>query len=117
MARIAGRRSSSREWRRRSALIACAFVLAVGSQSARATTLSDTGHAFASVGEDAFDLIVLRTTGMLAVSMGAVFFAATVPFVTPYHAFRGTTDGIRSSYDVFIYPPYEYTFLRELGDF
>ena len=99
------------------ALLACVSAIAIGAQGARAASISDVGRGFVSVGEDAFDLMVLRPTGFLAVTVGSVFFAVSVPFVAPYSAVRGSTDGIRGAWGVFVYPPYEYTFVRELGDF
>jgi hypothetical protein len=99
------------------ALLAFGLVLALASPGAQAATASDIGHGFAKIGEDAFDLVVLRPSGMVALAAGSIFFAATVPFVTPYHAVKGTVDGVRASYEVFVYPPYEYTFERDLGDF
>jgi hypothetical protein len=69
------------------------------------------------VAEDAFDLAVLRPAGIVALAAGSVFFVASLPAVAPYPAIKGSTEGIRGSYDVFVYPPYEYTFQRDLGDF
>lgn len=115
MARIAVNRSRS-FWRRGTALIACLSAIALGSQSAQAATPS-VGRALLSTLEESFDLIVLRSTGMLSLAMGSVFFAATAPLVAPHSAINGSTEGLRGSFDVFVYPPYEYTFLRELGEF
>jgi len=99
------------------ALLACVSAIAIGSQGARAASLSDVGRGMGRVAAQAFDLTVLRPTGMLAFAAGSVFFVATAPFAEPYYAIRGSAEGIRSSWDVFVYPPYEFTFLREVGDF
>ncbi len=107
----------SRARRTAPALVALALVLALGPRVAGAAGFSESASAAASVGEDAFDLIVLRPTGAVALALGSIFFAASVPFVAPAPAFKGSTEGIQGAFDVFVHPPYEYTFLRDLGDF
>jgi len=102
---------------RRSLPAALGLAIALAAPAVQAAGMDDFSRGMQGVGEDAFDLAVLRPAGVVAMLVGAVFFVASVPAVAPYHAFQGSTEGIRSSYDVFVYPPYEYTILRDLGDF
>jgi len=112
MARNKGGRSSSRTGRMASALVALVFLLAA--RDAQAIGWSDAQH----FGESAFDLIVLRPFGAMAMAAGSVFFVASVPLVAPYPAIKdGSIEGIRGAYSMFFYPPYEYTVVREIGDF
>jgi hypothetical protein len=97
--------------------IAAAAALWLAASGAQAASLSEIGQGFVKTGDEAFDLVVLRPAGAVAFLVGSVFFAASVPVVAPYHAVKGSIEGIRGAWDVFVYPPYEYTFLRDLGDF
>jgi len=56
------------------------------------------------------DAALLRPAGALALVVGCVFFVASAPLVAPF-------EGIQGSLDTFVRPQYDYTFLRELGDF
>ena len=97
--------------------IAIALALWLTAPAAQAVSPSDVGRGFKAMAEDAFDLIILRPTGAASLVVGSVFFVASAPVVVPYHAVKGSIAGLRGSYDVFVYPPYEYTVLRDLGDF
>jgi hypothetical protein len=99
------------------AALALGLAISLAAPSAQAAGIDDFSRGMKGFAEDAFDLAVLRPAGVVAMLVGAVFFVASVPAVAPYHAFQGSTEGIRSSYDVFVYPPYEYTILRDIGDF
>lgn len=57
-----------------------------------------------------FDLVVLRPLSATALVLGAGCFALSAPFVYPF-------EGIDTAWDVFVYAPFEYTFLRQLGSF
>jgi hypothetical protein len=101
-----------------SALLAAAwFVLVLRAGSAHAAVLDRTAEFFPRFGEVAFDVVVLRPLSIAALAAGSAFFVASVPLVGPYEGVRGSTDGIRSSWQTFVYAPYEYTILRGLGDF
>ena len=45
-----------------------------------------------------------------------MFFVATVPAARPSRV-KGWSEGIDTAWDVFVYAPYEYTVVRELGEF
>jgi hypothetical protein len=117
MAAAATGRAGLRTRRSWLAATVLAAALSLSAPGAQAQSLAQVGHGFAAAGEDAFDLIVLRPAGTVALLVGSVFFVASVPVVAPYHAVKGSIEGIRGSFDVFVYPPYEYTALRDLGDF
>jgi hypothetical protein len=99
------------------AALALGFALSLAAPGAHAARSDGFLRGAQGVAEDAFDLAVLRPAGIVALAAGSVFFVASLPVVTPYPAIKGSTEGIRGSYDVFVYPPYEYTFQRDLGDF
>jgi hypothetical protein len=61
------------------------------------------------VGLSALDVVVLRPFGTLSTIGGFMFFAATAPFVAP-------TGRIATSWDIFVYGSYDYTFVRPLGE-
>ena len=109
-------RAGKRMPRSLSVALSLGLALSLVSSGAQAD-MADAGRGAKAVGEDAFDLVVLRPTGIVSLLVGSVFFVATVPAVAPYSASQGSIDGIRGSYEVFVYPPYEYTFQRDLGDF
>ncbi len=58
----------------------------------------------------AFDVAVLRPLNAAALALGTIFFAVSAPLVAP-------SGGVATAWDVFVYAPYEYTVLRDLGDF
>ena len=62
------------------------------------------------VGLKALDVVIVRPVGMLSTIGGFVFFAATAPFVAP-------TGRIVTSWDIFVYDSYDYTFARPLGEY
>jgi hypothetical protein len=61
----------------------------------------------------AFDVFPIRLLSSTAVVVGFGAFVASVPLVGP--GFQ--MEGIRNSWDYFVMGPYEYTFVRPLGDF
>ena len=61
----------------------------------------------------AFDVFPIRVLSASAVVIGFGSFVASFPLVAP--GFR--MEGIRNSWDYFVIGPYEYTFVRPLGDF
>lgn len=82
---------------------------AVTTEAAGRSTLD----AWAEGGAKAFDVIPIRLLSACAVIIGAGAFVVSVPLVGP--GFQ--LEGIRSSWDYFVMGPYEYTFVRPLGDF
>lgn len=83
--------------------LACAVVL----------SLAQAGPARADAGEfwrSTFDIAVLRPLNAAAVVVGSAFFVASVPLVV-------WAEEPATAFDIFVYAPYEYTFLRDLGDF
>jgi len=110
-------RSSAPRARRITAVLAgAAFVFAM-TAGAQARAASDSLEAAGNVGEQAFDLAWLRPLSAAALLAGSVFFVATVPLVAPYDAVRGSFDGVRGAWSTLVYAPYEYTVLRDLGEF
>jgi hypothetical protein len=61
----------------------------------------------------AFDVIPIRLLSVAAVAVGFGAFIVSVPLVGP--GFQ--LEGIRNSWEYFVVSPYEYTFVRPLGDF
>jgi hypothetical protein len=96
-------------------LAATSLALVVHVDSAQAA--GETAPFAQRFGEAAFDVIVLRPLTAAALVAGSVFFVASVPLVGPYEGARGSIEGIRGSWQTFVYAPYEYTVLRDLGDF
>jgi len=103
--------------RTRRAAFALGLALCLAAPGAQAVEAAEIEHGFLRVGEQAFDLVVLRPTGFIALVVGSAFFTASAPVAAPYHAVKGSMEGVRGAYDVFVYPPYEYTILRPLGEF
>jgi hypothetical protein len=60
-----------------------------------------------------YDLVILRPLNTVALALGAGFFTLSAPLVAPF----GGREGIATAWDVFIAAPYEYTVVRDLGDF
>lgn len=61
----------------------------------------------------AFDVFPIRLLSSTAVAIGMGAFVVSVPLVGP--GFQ--MEGIRNSWEYFVMGPYEYTFVRPLGDF
>ena len=61
----------------------------------------------------AFDVVPIRLLSSTSVVVGFGAFVASVPLVGP--GFQ--LEGIKNSWDYFVMGPYEYTFVRPLGDF
>jgi len=62
------------------------------------------------IGAGTLDILVLRPLGAISSAIGFCAFVATSPFVLPSMDFR-------TSWEVFVLAPGEYTFVRPLGDF
>lgn len=88
-------------------LLTGAMLLASGP---RAESTEESQEHEASMGAKVFDAAIVRPFGALALVVGCIFFAASAPFVAPF-------EGIQESLDTFVYPPYEYAFVRGLGEF
>ena len=100
-------------------LITVLLVLAAG-RSAGAAEGDRTLHFLSRFGEGAFDVVILRPLSAAALVAGSAFFVASVPLVWPFEggwhsAF--SSENVRPSYNTFIYGPYEYVVLRDIGDF
>jgi hypothetical protein len=110
------RRSAPRAKRIAAVLAGTAFAL-VTTTAGTASAASDTVEAMGRVGEQIFDLAVLRPLSAIALAAGSVFFVGSVPLVAPYGAVKGSFDGVRGAWSTFVYAPYDYTLRRELGEF
>jgi hypothetical protein len=62
------------------------------------------------VGAIAFDVILVRPISALALVAGCSFFAISAPLVAP-------AEGLQGSLETFVYPQYDYTVKRKLGEF
>jgi hypothetical protein len=62
-----------------------------------------------AIGATTLDVAVLRPLGTLSTIGGVAFFVATAPITAP-------TGGLETSWDVFVYGSYDYTFVRPLGE-
>jgi len=99
------------------AAVALALVLQTG--PAQAAVLERTGHFAKRFGEATFDILILRPLSVTALVAGSAFFVASAPFSTPDGWIRTGSfrEGIRPAWSTFVYAPFEYTILRDLGDF
>ena len=68
------------------------------------------GERAFSVWEKAFDAVVLRPLGAGATVGGFAFFLISVPFTAP-------SKNIPVCWDIFVLGPYDYKFVRPLGEF
>ena len=106
-------------WRRAAGFIA---LISIASSASLAQTGVDADGAEASqavpieepvdwelVGLSALDAVILRPLGAVTTVGGFVFFLASVPFVAP-------SGHIGTAWDVFVYGPYDDTFVRPLGE-
>lgn len=91
-------------------LAAASVAFAVHAHPAQAAAFDRTAEVAGKAGEEAFDLVVLRPLSATALIAGSAFFIASAPFVAPF-------EGVRPAWSTFVYAPYEYTVLRDLGDF
>jgi hypothetical protein len=60
-------------------------------------------------GEKALDAALVRPLGAGATAVGFAFFVISVPLVA-------ASGGIRDSWDLFVMGPFDYTFVRPLGE-
>ena len=91
-------------------MLAAGLILMLSAAPA-AHAQQDTGGSRAKdVAAGAFDLLVLRPMGVAGMGAGLVFFVASAPFVAP-------SGNISETFDIFLYAPFEYTFVRPLGVF
>ena len=97
--------------RRRAAALLAMVCLAI--PLARPAQAAGTMEAVGDGLAIAYDVVLLRPLNAVALVLGAGFFAVSAPLVAPF----GGRDGIATSWDVFIAAPYEYTVVRDLGDF
>ncbi len=86
--------------------LAAALALAVAPRAAGAVSAGE-------VADVAFDVVVLRPLNATAVVLGAVFFVGSAPFVAPFEG----REGVETAWDIFVYAPWEYAVLRDLGEF
>lgn len=70
----------------------------------------ESGVTVARVGASVLDAIVLRPLGFAATVGGMIMFMASAPLVAP-------SQELPTTWDIFVLGPYDYTFLRPLGDF
>jgi hypothetical protein len=69
----------------------------------------ETESAISEFGIKAFDAVIVRPLGAVATVTGLAFFAISAPLVAP-------SGNIPVAWEVFFLGPYEYTFVRPLGD-
>lgn len=93
----------------RSAIVACLLGIAIASAPSTAAAGS-VGDAMVRGAEVTYDVAILRPLNAAATVLGAGFFVVSLPLVAPF-------EGISTSWDAFVYAPFEYTVLRDLGDF
>ncbi len=67
------------------------------------------GSRAARIAEMSFDAVILRPLNLAVLAVGSVAFLGTAPLVAPH-------GGLSTTWDLYVYGPYEYTFLRGLGD-
>ena len=91
-----------RREKRRGLLAALALGFALAASPASAASA---GEVFTGV----VDVVWVRPLNLAALAVGTAFFAISVPLVAPF-------EGVGTAWDVFVYAPYEYTFLRPIGD-
>ncbi len=102
-----------RFWRQKSlvrrafAAVVLGIVVAGAPSQACAESFGDTIYRGTEV---TYDVLILRPLNAVATLLGSGFFLISLPLVVPF-------EGIDTSWDVFVYAPYEYTVLRDLGDF
>jgi hypothetical protein len=82
---------------------------ASASEGERGAAEEETESAFSEVGIKVLDAVVVRPLGAVATVTGLAFFAISVPLVAP-------SGNIPVAWEVFFLGPYEYTFVRPLGD-
>ena len=94
------------------------LALALHADSARAADFSRTASLAARLSEATFDVVVLRPLSAVALVVGSMFFVVSAPLVAPAGIWSGgPLEGLRPSWSTFVYAPYEYTVVRDLGDF
>jgi hypothetical protein len=91
-------------------MLAAGLMLVLSAAPAASAQQETLGSRAAGVAGDTFDLLVLRSMGLVATAAGAGFFLVSAPFVAPF-------GNVSDAWDVFLYGPLDYTFRRPLGDF
>ena len=94
----------------RALLIALVLALTAAAGPARADGWERTANFTARFFEGTFDVLVLRPLSTAALAAGSAFFIASIPLVAPF-------EGVTPSWNTFVYAPYEYVVLRDIGDF
>jgi hypothetical protein len=61
------------------------------------------------VGATTLDVAMLRPLGVLSTVAGFVFFLASAPFVAP-------SERLETTWDIFVFGSYDYTFVRPVGE-
>ena len=80
------------------------------SQPQGAEALDPDAFRPSDVGRVTLDVLLLRPLGVAASAVGLAAFVVSVPFVAP-------SSGLRTSWEVFVLGPTEYTFSRPIGEF
>jgi hypothetical protein len=104
------RPASAASPKRLASLVAFVILVAGAAPGAEAASLSEMSSDFVRGAEIAYDVTILRPLNAAATVLGVGFFVASAPLVAPF-------EGLGSSWEVFVYAPYEYTVMRGLGDF
>jgi len=61
------------------------------------------------VGASTLDVVMLRPLGVVSTVAGFVFFLCSAPFVAP-------SGRLGTTWDIFVFDSYDYTFVRPLGE-
>lgn len=69
----------------------------------------ESGIDWFEIGATALDVVVLRPTGVLSTIGGFAFFAASAPLVAP-------SGHLETTWDIFVFNTYDYTFVRRIGE-
>jgi hypothetical protein len=93
----------------RGAIVACVLGIAIAAAPSAALAESF-GDTMVRGAEVTYDVAILRPLNAVATVLGTGFFLASLPLVAPF-------EGISTSWDVFVYAPFEYTVLRDIGEF
>ena len=92
-------------------LAIAAFLAMPGGARAQDETEVDPPEQSSDIGFKVFDVAMLRTSGALSLIVGAGLLIPAAIMAAP-----GGRSAMEESYDLFVAYPYEYTFVRPLGD-